>query len=101
MAVWIPRALRSLPELPTRSSYTYEKYRSSGGKLQGIISATDGTLTWDTSTTQARQRARAQPATLTQTTLGTSSSYANYTFTFSPPAKTPGNADFQVWHILR
>jgi len=72
----------------------YEKYRtSSGGTLQCIISATDGTLTVGASTISTPTGTGT--ATLTQTTLGTSSSYDNYTFTFTVSQDTQATLTFR------
>ncbi len=78
----------------TYSVSYYEKYRDTSGQtLQAIISAASGTLILGMSTLSTPTGSGS--ATLTQTTLGTSDAFANYTFTFTPSESTVATLTFQ------
>jgi hypothetical protein len=64
----------------------WEKYRGAGATLQAVADATGGELTLGASTGSAPTGSGS--TSLTQTTLGTDSSWTNYTFSFTPSQNT-------------
>jgi hypothetical protein len=72
----------------------YEKYRSSGGYLQSLVSAASGALTLGSSTVSTPTGSGG--TTLTQTTLTTTSTWTQYSYSFTASQDTTVTLTFQT-----